>query len=97
MSTKTQGGLIGAWDGKCQDQVGVQCIQFQFYPSCKLFFDSVKLGEGLTNASTCNGTFVLEFAHFLKTGGRVGGQQKSTTTFGRFVYSLSMIEVGHIL
>ena len=26
-------------------------------------------GEGLTKASTCNGTFVLEFKHFLKTGG----------------------------
>ena len=76
-----KGWLIGACDGKSQDQVGIQCILFQFYPSCKLFCNSVKQGKGLTKALTCNRTFVLEFEDFLKTGGRVGGQPKFNKTF----------------
>ena len=70
------GWLIGAWDGKCQNQVEIQCVLFQFYPNCKLFCDSVKQVKGLTKALLCNRTFVLEFEHFLETGGRVCGQPK---------------------
>ena len=77
VNKNSRGGWLGLGMGKSQDQVGIQCILFQIYPSC----DSVKRGEGLTKAWTCNGTFVLEFEHFLKTGGRVGGQPKSNKTF----------------
>ena len=37
---KFKGWLIGARMGKSQDQVGIQCILFQIYPSC----NSVKGG-----------------------------------------------------
>ena len=63
------GWLIEAWDGKSQDQVGIQYMLYQFNPSCKLFCNSVKQGEGLTKSLTGNNTFVLQFEHFLKTGG----------------------------
>ena len=72
--------LIGSWDGKSQNEVGIWCIILQFCPSCKLFCNSVQWGEGLTKASTCNGTFVLEFEHFIRTGGE-DGQPKSNKTF----------------
>ena len=44
------GWLIGAWDGKSQDQVVIQYMLLQFNPSFKLFSNSVKQGEGLTKA-----------------------------------------------
>ena len=83
---KLKGWLIGAWDGKSQDEVGIQCIIFQFCPSCKLFCNSVKRGEGLTKASTCNGTFVLEFEHFIKTGGEWMVNQNPIIFFFNFKY-----------
>ena len=66
---KLKGWLIGACDGKSQNEVGIQCIIFQLCLSFKLFSNSVKWGEGLTKALNCNGIFVPEFEHFKKTGG----------------------------
>ena len=39
---KTQGCLIGLEMGKSWDQVGIRYILSQYYPSFKLFCDSVK-------------------------------------------------------
>ena len=74
---KLRGWLIEAWDGKSQDQVGIQCILFHICFSC----DSVKRGEQLTKAWIINGNFVLEFEHFLNTGRGGGGQPKSKYIF----------------
>ena len=75
---KTKGWLIGAWDGKVKIKLGSSVFYSgQFYPSYKLLCDYVKRGEGLNKASICNGTFVLEFEHFLKS---VVGQPKCNTT-----------------
>ena len=87
---KLKGWLIWSWDGKNQDQVGIQCISFQLYPPANYFTILWNGGEGLTKASTCNSTCVLKFEHFLKTGRRLGGQQKSNKKIWKiFFFSLN--------
>ena len=87
---KLKGWLIRSWDGKSQDEFGIQCISFQLYPPANYFTILWNGGEGLTKASTCNSTCVLKFEHFLKTGRRLGGQQKSNKkNLNIFFFSLN--------